>query len=473
MNRIARITLSISCLFICFLWLGCRSASESAKNRSARELANSGAYDEVLNRLGREKWKPGEDPEIIMTYCEALVETGRSLPREMVSPPVTQHVSKFIHGYYSLRQGRLRESLKIFSELSQDKEHHVWGDLGMLEFSLASASIANMKRPLESLEREAGRIPSFVRTFNLPLYKAWYSFFSGRYDEAQMILNDYKDSIDPVMLSELKVRMLLREDRFDEAENIIRKMPIDYQVTAEMESALIKLKYGNKKWFEFLSEKRKKCPQFQTIESNYADALVDLGRIDAATEVRKKLVQARPFDVTVQLAFAAHQLYHGNLKDAKDYLVRLDYPPEVSFYDTLMARMYSQQGLNAKAWEYLNLAKEMFPKSPYALAGIAAMAFEERDFDKEYEALNEKLEAEPNDIETLVMMMFVHCFRKEYGEIWQIEKRINQSKRYIEPGIREKIDLVRNKCGTKGENLRGNPKGQPLTFDIHRGTFLI
>lgn len=452
MNRIARITLSVSCLLLCFLWLGCRSGSESAKNRSARELANSGTYEEALNKLSREKWKPGEDPEIIMTYCDALVETGRALPQEMVSPPIAQHVSKFIHGYYSLRQGRLRESLRIFSELSQDKEHHVWGDLGMLEFSLASASIANMKRPLESLERESGKIPSLVRTFNVPLYKAWYSFFSGRYDETQMILNEYKNSIDPAMLSELKVRMFLREDRFDEAENMIRKMPADYQVTAEMESTLIKLKYGNKKWLEFLSEKRKKYPQFQTIESNYADALVDLGQIDAATDVRKKLVQARPFDVTVQLAFAAHQMYHGNPKDAKDYLVRLDYPPEVSFYDTLMARMYSQEGLDAKAWEYLNLAKGMFPKSPYALTGIAAMAFKERDFDREYEALHEKLEVEPNDIETLVMMMFVQCFRREYSEIWKIEKRINQSKRYIEPGIREKIDLVRNKCTTKDRN---------------------
>ena len=449
MNRIIKITLLISCLLLCVIWFGCRSGSENTRNPTIEELSDSLMYDEVLNRLSGKQWEKEGDPRTIMIYCDALVETQRPLPREMVSPPVPQYVSKFIHGYYSFRQGKLRESLRVFSELAQDKEHHIWGDLGILEFSLGTGSISNMKRPLESLEEEAKKTPAVARTWDLAFYKAWYGFYSGQYDEVDQILNDCKDSIDAVRLSGLKVAVLLRQDRFNEAEEIIKRMPPGYQVTAESESALIKLKYGSKKWLEFLREKRKKYPQFWVIESEYADALVDSGQIDAATEVRKKLAHARPFDVFIQLAFAAHQLYHGNFDEAKDYLARLDYPPEVSYYDVLLARMYEKQNLDTKAWEYLRLAKKQFPRSPYALSGIMGMALKERDFDEMYSAQKERLEIDPNDITTLLSAMYVHCLRKEYDEVWQVEKRISGSKRYIDQGIQEKIEDLKTKCGNR------------------------
>jgi hypothetical protein len=449
MNRIIRITLSISCLLLCLFWFGCRSGSENARNPTIQDLSDSLMYDDVLKRLNGTQWERETDPWTIMIYCGALVETKRPLPREMVSPPVPQHVSRFIRGYYSFRQGKLRESLRIFSELAQDKEHHIWGDLGILEFSLATGSISNMKRPLESLEEETRKAPAVARTLHLPVYKAWYGFFSGQYDQAEKILNDHKDGIDAMRLSELQVTMLLRQDRFNEAEAIIKRMPPGFQVTAELESALINLKYGSKKWLEFLGEKRKKYPQFWVIESKYADALVDSGQIDAATEVRKKLAHARPFDVFVQLAFASHQLYHGNFEEAREYLVHLDYPPEVDYYDVLLAKMYSKQDLDVKAWEYLKLAKKLFPRSPYALAGITGMALKERDYNKMYGALKERLEIDPNDIQVLVFLMLVDCLRNEYDELWQIEKRVNSSKRYIDQEMREKIGLVKSKCGNR------------------------
>jgi len=404
-------------------------------------------YEEVLNRLQGEQQVT--DPRIIMIYCDALVETKRPLPREMVSAPVPQHVRNFINGYYSFRQGKLRESLRIFSELAQDKDHHIWGNLGILEFSLGTGSISNMKRPLESLENEAIKTSSVARTWSLPFYKAWYSFYSGQYDEVDNILNYQKDSLDSLELSELKVTVLLRLDRLDEAEEIIRRMPPGYQITAELESTLIKLKYGSKKWLEFLHEKRNKYPKFWKIESQYADALVDSGQIDAAMEVRRKLAHERPFDVFIQLSFASHQLYHGNFEEAKKYLVRLDYPPEVSYYDVLLAEMYSKQNQDMKAWEYLRLAKKQFPGSPYALSGIMGMALKKRDYDEMYSALKEKLASDPNDIVTLLSAMFVHCLRKEYDEVWQIEKRINGSKRYIDKEIRQQIEFLKTKCGTK------------------------
>lgn len=446
MDRIIRITLSISCLLLCVVWFGCRFGSEYTRNLTIEELSYSLMYNEILTKLNGTQWEREADPKTIMTYIDALVETKRPLPREMVSPPTPHHVSKFIHGYYSFRQGKLRESLRIFSELARDKEHHIWGDLGILEFSLGTGSISNMKNPLESLDEEARKTPAVLRIWDLPFYKAWYCFFSGHYDEADRILTDYKDSIDPVRLSELKVTMLLRLDRFNEAEEIIKSMPPGYQVTAELESALVRLKYGSKKWLEFLREKRKKYPQFWIIESKYADALVDAGQIDSASEAYKKLAHARPFDVFIQLAFVSHQLYHGNFEEAKDKLIHLDYPPEVSYYDVLLAKMFSKQNLDMKAWEHLRLAKKQFPRSPYALSGIMGLALKERNYDEMYSALKESLEIDPNDIATLLAAMFVHCLRKEYDEAWQVEKRINGSKRYFDQEMRERIGSLKANC---------------------------
>jgi tetratricopeptide (TPR) repeat protein len=403
-------------------------------------------YDEILNRLNSQQWERDTDPRNIMFYCAALVETKRQLPREITSPSIPRHVSEFVQGCYSFRQGKLRESLRIFSELARDKDHHLWGDIGLLAFSLETGNISNMKRPLERLEAEAKKNPAVVRTWDLLYYKAWYAFYSGNHEEVEQILNNHKDSLAALGLSELKVTVLLRQDRFDEAEEIIRKIPSGYQVRAGLDSELIKLKYGSKKCLEYLRKKKTEYPRFRGLESKYADALVDTGEVEAATEVRKKLVQERPFDFFVQLAFAAHQLYHGNLEEAKDYLIRLDYPPEVNYYDVLLAAMYKKQNLDMKAWEYLGLAKKLFPRSPYVLSGIMSMALKERDFDKQYAALKESLEIDPNDIATLVAAMFVHCFRKEYDQVLQAEKRINASKRYVDPEMREKIELVKAKC---------------------------
>jgi hypothetical protein len=127
-----------------------------------------------LAKLNGTQWELEASPKTIMPYIDALVETGRTLPPEMVKPPVPQHVSRFIQGYYNFRQGKLRESLRIFSELARDKEHHIWGNLGILEFSLQTGSISNMKRPLEALDEEARKNPAVVRIWDLPFYKAWY-----------------------------------------------------------------------------------------------------------------------------------------------------------------------------------------------------------------------------------------------------------------------------------------------------------
>ncbi len=446
MNRTMKIILPVLCLYLCVFWFGCRPGSGDTRNPTIEELSNALMYTAVLDRLSNVQWEREDDPRTIMMYCDALVETRKPLPEAMISPPVPQHVSKFTRGYYSFRQGKLREGLKIFSEIVEDKKHHVWGDLGVLVFSLETSSIANAKRPLDVLEREAGRDPALSQKWNLPFYRTWYNFYCGRYDEVDKILRDYEDNLDARGLSELKVTMLLMKDKFSEAERMIRRMSPGYQWTAVLESELIKLKYGHQKWLEFLREKRKQYPRFWMIESKYADALVESGQIDSATKIRKKLVEVRPYDFLMQLALAAHILYHGNFEDARGYLLRLDYPPEVSYYDVLLSEMYSRQNQAAKAWECLKLAKKLFPKSPYVLTGIMGMALNARDYDMAYRAVKEKLEIDPNDIETLVLAMLVYCLRREYNEVLRVETQIEGSRRHIDKEIKEKIESLKTQC---------------------------
>ena len=99
LNRIIRITFSISCLLLCVFWFGCRSGPDIPLNPTLEELVYSLKYEEVLSKLNGERWERETDPRTIMIYCEALVETKTPLPREMVSAPVPQHVGKFVHGY--------------------------------------------------------------------------------------------------------------------------------------------------------------------------------------------------------------------------------------------------------------------------------------------------------------------------------------------------------------------------------------
>jgi len=459
MIKRVKIALLITYMLVAVLLLGCRPGSADTLNRTVYDLANSLMYDTLLTELANHNWDTESDPRIIMIYCDALVETNKPLPGSMLLPSVPQYVRNFIRGYYNFRQGKLKESIKTFSELAQDRANHAWGDLGILTFSLATGSITNMKDPLDRLEREAERIPEMVQKWEIPFYKAWYNYYTGHYDEVARMLDQRSHDFDSAQLSELRVTMLLRNDEFDKAEQIIRRMPSTYQATVALEADLVKLKYGTKKWLEYLREKRKKFPQFWLLESEYADALSGEGQFDEVTEIRKRLVKNRPFDFVMHLALASHMLFHGKFEDAKEYLLRLDYPSEVDYYDVLLSEMYEKENQKTKSREYLMLASKLFPKSPYVLSRMKGIAIKERNYASVHNIIREQLDNDPNDIEILVFAMYVRCMGKDYNDMSHIEAQINKSKRFVSEGMRERIEHIKSRCYKPegGTGTLGNP----------------
>jgi hypothetical protein len=362
-----------------------------------------------------------------------------------MSPPSPEHIAQFAQGYYNFRQGKLKDASEAFERLAHNKEHHLWGDIGMLVYAHYTGSISNMREPLLSAEGEAKGDPSLLRKWSVPFYEAWYCSDSGRDDRVWAILAEPGSSLDPFQVAELKAYLLLKGDKFDEAQDIIKSMPPEYQLTASLESTLIELRYGNKKWLDYLRRKRKECPQFWVIERQYGDALIAGGDVSAGLEILKKLVDSRTFDFNVQLDYAAQRLYHVKDETAAQYLLQLNYPSDLTKYDVLLSQLYLDRKMYAESERQLMIAKKLFPRSYDVLLGILTLSIEQRDNDRAYQAARELLEVYPNDIGALLLSMEAYCFRHEYDKARAMENRIKESKRYVDDRVLEGVKLLDQK----------------------------
>lgn len=431
------------------LWVSRERKADTVYNRIT-SLARSFSYGQILTEFSAYPWDREKDPAVLMVYCEALVEGGKSIPSFLKSPPLPMHIAEFAHGYFNLLNGELQEAVNKFLNLinqTENKEGQVLGNIGFLEFALYTEAIANMKIPLESLQSIADRNPSSVPSWVIPYYSSWYYFNSGKFSEVGNIIQKYNKELDPITLLILQVELLVRDNRFEEAEKTIKNLPTDLlndQDVIALEADIINLKHGPEQRIKYLYKKHKQFPSAWLIEQRYGEALLESGQAELAIEILKKLVQKRTFDVITQLYLAEDMLGYGKVDVTKEIFSHLrkksaELPHYSTYYNFLLAKIFYMQKKEEEAQKSLSLAMKLYPKAPRFLWLMHDIAREKHDYNNAYQVINEILEIDPNEVSALVSLMELSYLRGKWNELAEAEKKINQSQRYISEEMRDEV----------------------------------
>lgn len=172
-----------------------KSSSDNLTLEELERLARSNSYEPIISRFNASHWARENDPSPFMIYCEALIETGTSLPSSLKAPYLPSYVSEFVKGYYDFLKGSFNDALNRFISIANNPEGKVWGHIGLLEFSLQTGCIKKMGDVLEALEivtqNRSYNIPSWV----LPTYHAWHSLYYGKFSETKRILHEFRKEL--------------------------------------------------------------------------------------------------------------------------------------------------------------------------------------------------------------------------------------------------------------------------------------
>lgn len=353
--------------------------AESNYNRIS-SLARSLSYNQILTEFNTYPWDREKDPSMLMIYCEALVESGKSFPSSLESAQLSTYKSEFAKGYFDLLRGELREALIRFVKLTDNtdnKDGQIWGYIGLLEYALYTESISIMKDPLELLKKTVVREPIYIPEWVIPHYSAYYHFYSGNFSEVNKILREHSRQLDQIVAADLKVNLLIEDNRLEEANKVINNLPSNLrndQNVIALEADIIGLKYGPDHQMKYLSEKYKRFPRMWAIEQRYAHALIEAGKSQHGIDLLKKLAQKRPHDLMIKLDLAETLLFYGNSEEIKKEIKNLFLQMQnnsnyiqLPYYNILLAEIYHRQGEEEKAQKHLKIAMELYPQNPRLL----------------------------------------------------------------------------------------------------------
>lgn len=406
-------------------------------------LNRSCSYEKIVTAFSAYPWSQEKDPGMLMIYCEALVETNRSFPSYLQHPPLPAYQSEFAQGYYAFLRGEYRKALTSFSNLSGDHSGAAWGYIGALEFAVDTESITIMEGLLKQLQTLADQDASSVPDWAIPYYKASYYFYSGKFSQVNEVIRKYNKLLDPVAVVMLRVPLLIRENRLEEARKTITDMPAEFlndQRMIAIESDLIKVESGPEQCLKYLQEKNERFSYMRLITERYADVLIETGQIQQGVDMLKKLARKRPYDIMLQLNLAEKLIYYEKGKGAEDILLSVIKDNiGIPYYELLVAKIYLTRGDEDKSQQALAIAKKLYPDNPGLLWFAYTLAMRKHDYAHAFQTIKKMIEIYPNDVPALVSLMEVSYLSGKWNELSAAEKTINRSNRYISVETWDKV----------------------------------
>lgn len=416
---------------------------QGSVNKKMSDLALKGAYKEILTEFSDYPWYSDNDPLMFMAFSEALIETKADPSTFIQSSNLKHYKSEFVYGYIEMHSGRWQEALSRFLELTKDKEGYVWGYIGILEYALYTESITNMKGPLRMIQSAAEQNSSLVPSWVLPYYKTYYYWYLGDYPKVVQLIKEDGDKLDPVVLLTFRLNLLIKDNKLDEAETVIKKLPADIRNSVDVvmiSSDLINLRYGPSQELEYIEQSYKNNPSW-LLGQRYANVLVEIGKVKEGIDLLEKLSRQRDYEVALKLDLAEKLYYYKNVMEARDILYReLKSPIEFTYYNVLRARIYYAQGKHKQMSESLRLAEQSYPKDPRLLWLKYNISFEKQDYQEAKKVIIEVLQLDPNDVSALMALMILNYIDKDWQAMAETEALIEKSKRYINDTFQDRIN---------------------------------
>lgn len=427
-----------------------------SKGKENNNLSHTDApYELVLKKYDSYKWQNIKDPHEIMDYCDALIESGNNLPSALKSPKLPFYIREFAEAYYALSSGELREAYSRFVNLSKTTEGRIWGNIGILEYSLVTGSIDFMPLPLENLHELSERDSSYVPSWVLPYYEGWYNYNIGNYNKVDEILKNNNDNLDPKEEFILKGYLLIKDDKFEELTEIMSKLPPRIRDDDEviiLESELIYLRDGPDKNNQYLDIKRKEHPESFLINRHFADSLIETGKSKEGMSILNEFARRRPFDIVFQAEMIGYTLEYGDSDEAnaaiKKILTNLNYLQLRDFH--LLSALICHRGYMCdKTLEHLENVKKLHSKYLPMLLLDFKMAKDNHRYEDAYRLMKNISDMHPNEIRPLLYYAELCCLMGKFNELSDLIRKLDESKRFIDDKTKDKI-MVLKKRAQKG-----------------------
>lgn len=405
-------------------------------------LADNCLLEQVVTEYKKLSTASLTDPQLIMTYCSAIVETNRSLPANFSN---LYHINEFARGCIEMYTGNLRDSPLMFIKLISNKEYSVWGDMGLLEYAYYTEAFNNMPISLRRLQEAYQQNSQYSLVWALQYYTAWYYYFSGQFDELKRHMMEHGNELDTTTSLRLTTYLLMRENRLEEAKRAIKaheSMRKSREDAIILMAYIISLEEGPAKCADYLLKNKKETECGWKIEKMYAEALIEAGLVEEGIEILKKLAEKRPHDIMLQLDLGEHVLKYGGRSDVvnlvKPMLDNKNFL-QIAKYHLLLADIHLVRNEKDRAWEEVKKSLELDSYNPNNHWAMYRLYMDDKDYVHAEDSIGQILVYFPNDILALTALAELCSIRGDKAGVEKIKAEISGSVRYKSPHVLDKL----------------------------------
>jgi len=414
------------------------------------EAVLSSSNSQHIHEFSMYDWHAERLPQNLMTYCQALVESGAPIPASLRQPNAPFHVAEFSRAYFMLLNGSARESVEIFAELTKDENHSVWGIVGLLEVAVYTRNITSMRGFLDRMRDLKERDGMLAQTFSY--YALHYEFHIANYDNAQRILNEIELRAESLLM---QVHLLVRENRFGDAQrhiDLMAKLP-ELQGRAFIimaQAEILAVQYGYEKSTKFLNRMSAKFPEMWQLRLLYAIHLTGLerqGPREIAAQTLLSLVDTRKHDIAMRL-IVINVLLDLRAYDKAGMLIN-GLPRalnEFYYYNLVLAKLDSLMGDLNSRHANLSKARAMFPMEPDGLWFAYRISALNGDYQGAITVLNTLLSVDPHDQYVLASLAQSYVAIEQWQEAQAIATSVLQSNRYLDVKLRNEMRELRSRA---------------------------
>jgi tetratricopeptide (TPR) repeat protein len=443
---------------------GIFSTSGTGTRDDILRLARIFDYGKIVELGERDNWKNAEDPEILMTYCRAIVETGKSLPNAFRAPRIPKNVALFAEAYLDLLKGHVNRAEARFVSLTKSDQHKTWGYLGTLEQSLITQDYVAMGNVLK--EWQALSIDNHTMNWITPYYQVRYLSGIGRHEELARVLAEPEllQRLRPGYIAPFKAALLLRENRFSEAHAVLDASlaAVGFDVGLVLAKvSVISAEQGLSGASDYLQKIQRQIPRAWPIEIHRVLHETEGNRISSseAAGALIAVVKRRPFDAETVVNVSPILFDLGDHAASIELLetlpTSLDDKLRFANYYLLMAKFDQREGTKHSLRNNLQRALEMHPADTQILWFKYSVSRREKNHVKAIETLNVLLQLDPNDRPALLAMTRVNEDMKQWDEVLQAGERFLGSKRVISVKAEEEVRNRMQRASKETDDKRG------------------
>lgn len=430
-------------------------ASPTASAQLSKEVLHlNGRFEfEKIVELGmRHDWPYGGDPEVLMTYSRALLETGKEVPDTLRTPKAKRSVALFVGAHTDLVRGRIAQAESVFWSLTKSADAKAWGYIGLLEQSAALRDFPAMRQIIAEFRTNSDLENLFP--WVVPHYTTFRLSALGKYRELAELLKapGVVRHLRGQDVALLRSDILVRNNEFAEAHAVVDREIAKSGLTADLvyaKATITSAERGLRASSKYLRASQKLLPRAWVLEF-HAVLHETEARIMSPTQTAHKLVGLgfeRTFDAAGTIGTASL------LEDLVATPVATALIEQLNLADEDLRRYatyhiwFAKAHLKERRTESMDLAVRRAIETDPANSGLLWLQYEiartNRNHVGAIEVLSRMLELDPHNKSAMRAATRVYEDAGQLNDVITMGRRFLESKRAIgaiaEKDVRDRV----------------------------------